>query len=95
MGADGFEFMNRVGVEMWELLLARSDKELEGLNLNERLSAQLSAALIPLASALRGPLMAALPANRAKACQQMVELTMKRLQNLLDQIPGVADGAGA
>jgi len=90
MADDGFDFMNRVGVEMWELLMQRADKELEGVSPNERISTLVSATLIPLASVLRVPLLAAPPANRASACAQMVELTTQRLQHLLDQIPDVA-----
>ena len=90
MAVDAFDFMNRVGVEMWELLMLRADKELEGVSPNERISTLVSAALIPLASVLRVPLLAAPPANRPSACAQMVELTTHRLQNLLDQIPDVA-----
>jgi|GEM_PF-3104928 len=90
MAVDGFEFTNRVGVEMWELLMQRADRELEGVTPNERIGALVSAALIPLASVLRVPLLAAPPANRASACAQFVELTTQRLQNLLDQIPDVA-----
>ncbi len=90
MAADGFEFMNRVGVEMWELLMQRADKELQGVTPNERISTLVSAALIPLASVLRVPLLAAPPDNRPSACAALVELTTKRLQNLLDQIPDVA-----
>ena len=92
MAADGFEFMNRVGVEMWELLMQRADKELEGSTPKERISLLLSAALIPVASVLRVPLLAAPVPNRRAACKQFVELTTKRLQNLLDQIPEVAGG---
>lgn len=90
MAVDEFEFMNRVGVEMWDLLMMRADEELEGVPPRERISILVSAALIPVASVWRVPLLAAPPANRESACQQFLELTTKRLRHLLDQIPGAS-----
>jgi hypothetical protein len=82
MAIDEFEFTNRVGIEMWKLLMTRAEEELKGVAAQDKLTMLMGAALIPVASVL-GPPVASAP-DRAAARQSMLGLASKWLCNLLE-----------
>ncbi len=82
MAVDEFEFSNRVGIEMWQLLMKRADAEAEDLTPKERLSILMGAALVSTASVL-GPAVAGAP-DREAARRNMVALASQWLGKLLE-----------
>ncbi len=81
MPADAFEFTNRVGVEMSELLARRVADELPGVSDQERFTTMLSCTLIPVVEVLRHPIERA--GDRQLACDELVGMCSKWIRELL------------
>jgi len=84
MAIDTMEFANRVGNEMLRILSARSQEELARESNHARMAAALGAALLPVSECLRVSILAA--ANQESMRQQMVGVTLRMLQQLLDDV---------
>ena len=74
---DPFEFANRVGVELQQLLGARARAELLGLSMNDQFSAALGAALLCVAEVLRDPI------ERGMSREPLIAICGRQLDGLL------------
>ncbi len=84
MPADTFEFTNRVGLEMSELLARRVADELPGISDQERFTTMLGCTLIPVAEVLRHPIARA--EDRQLACDELICVCSKWIRELLTPV---------
>jgi hypothetical protein len=80
---DPMSFANLAGQEMWQHLAARGQKELLTLTNAERFNALLSAALIPVAEVMRGPL--EVSRDRTTMLEKLLPIAERQLRSLLQE----------
>ena len=85
--SDPMAFANTVGQELWQRLAQRGQAELSDLTNVARFTALLSAALIPVAEVLRGPI--EVSRDRAAMVEKLLPIAERQVRELLrDSIGG-------
>ncbi len=84
MSDQSFDFSNRAGQEMFNLLVERASEELSGATGFDRYTAMLLASLIPVAEVLRDP--TAQARDQEHFLDDMTTFISRRLRGLLEPV---------